>query len=695
MSPPVATGEAGAPVLALVDAVPRLAGLAVTSLGVVGTPLLLLDAFHPLPVLAGAGVLLVGLELAWRRYLPRPGPATRRTAVVSLLALLVAVVFAGANARYASQHLLVDGDPAVYAVTGQLLADDGSIVQHTRAQELFGGGERLNYAGTGFDADADESTVRPSFMHLLPEVLAVASWVGGPAALLRANAVLAGLALLAVFACGARLIGPAWSLLAMLALGLLLPEQHFSRDAFSEIPSQLLLFAGLTLLVDVIRRRDRRRNPVPVGVVAGLLMGASCLARIDAFVSLIPLIVFLTVLALAGARRLAAGILGGLAVSTGLAVLDLVIASPSYLHLQAAQLRQIFAVLTIVGLAGAVATIRPAAALRLWTRLRGPRLGTSAAASVGLLAGYAYAVRPHVAIARHLVPQQPTPVNSLQVAEGKPLEFGRSYDELSMHWLSWYVGPLALALGVLGFALLLRRVLGAGRPGRARDGDLAVLLVLLVVGASSALYLWKPSVSPVQYWATRRFLPLTFPGLLLCAGWCLGRLWDAGGRARPRGAWLVRSTAAFGVVALLAPPLAYLRGHVRDRDYVPMLAATRQICAALGPHDAVLLLGAPISMSLPQTVGALCGVPVGVLDNTTTHADLAVAYRLASKAGKRLVYLSPVERELIFDGFIEADYRKVVDLPISVEALSLTKRPSARFVFPLTVWFAVAPAPPS
>ncbi len=690
MSTPVSSRGASAAVVSIVDAVPRVAGFALTSLGVVGTPLLLLDAFHPLPVLLGSGLLLVAMELGWQRRGPRPGPVPRRTAVISVLALLGAIAFSGVNARYASQHLLVDGDPAVYAVSGQLLADNGSIVQHTRARTLFGGTARLNYAGTGFDADADEATVRPSFMHLLPEVLAVASWAGGPAMLLRANAVLAGLALLAVFACGARLVGPVWSLMAMAALALLLPEQHFSRDAFSEIPSQLLLFAGLTLLIDLIRRRDRLRSPVLLGAIGGLVIGASCLARIDAFVTLIPLVVFLTALSVGGARRLAAGLLAGLGVTTVLGVLDLVIASPSYLRLQAPQVRMIVAALAVVLVVGTVVATQPVRAMALWARLRGPILGSVAAGTIGLLAVYAYAVRPHVAIARNLVAGQPTPVNGLQVAEGRPVELGRSYDELSMHWLSWYVGPVALALGVLGFALLLRHVL-AGRRGR--DGDLAVLLVLLVVGASSVLYLWKPSVSPVQYWATRRFLPLTFPGLLLCAGWCLGWLWDAGGRARPAGAWLVRTGAVLGVVALLAPPLSYLRGHLRDRDYVPMLAAARQICAALGPHDAVLLLGAPISMSLPQTVSALCGVPVGVLDNTTTHADLATSYRLAQKAGKRLVYLSPVAHQLIFDGFIEAEYHKVVDLSVSVEALSLTRRPSARFAFPLTVWFAVAPPP--
>lgn len=699
------------PVLPVIDAVPRLAGFALTALGLVGTPLLLINRFRPCPVLLGTALVLVLLELLWRRRAQRAGQATRRTAIVSVLALLLAGGFAVGNGRYDSQHLLVDGDPAVYAVSGQLLADTGSIALDTQANEIFGGASHLNYAGTGFDANADEDEVRPGFMHLFPETLAVASWIGGPSWLLRTNAMLAGLALLAVFACGARLIGPVWALVATTGLALLLPEQHFSRDTFSEIPSQLLLFAGLTLLIDVVRARNRapadsaRRVPAVVpGVVAGLVMGASAIARIDAFVSLMPLGIFLVVLVLAGARRLAVGIGAGLAVCTLVGVLDLILASPTYLHLQASQSRMIVAGVVAVAVAGAVVLVRPGWFLRLWGRTRGPVLGGAAAAAVLLLAAFAWFLRPHVDIG-HQVVAGLSPVTSVQKSEGLPIDASRTYDELSLHWLGWYLGPIALALGVIGFALLLRRCLG--RPGSQPDSagpraDLAMLLVLLVVGATTALYLWKPSVSPVQYWATRRFLPLAFPGLLLCAGWCLARLWAAGAggaraggtrRNRPQLWWLVRTAAVLGALAILVPPLTYLKGHLRDRDYVPLLAATNAICRGLGPKDAVLLLGSPISNSLPQTVQAVCKVPVAVIDNTTTHADLAVAYRAAEAAGKRLVYLSPVDHQRIADGIIDGDYSQVVHEVVSVEALSLTRRPTDRYAFPLSVWLAVAPAP--
>ncbi|MCW2724356.1 MAG: hypothetical protein JWN35_1277, partial [Frankiales bacterium] len=526
----------------------------------------------------------------------------------------------------------------------------------------------------------DTATVRPTFLHLLPEALAVASWVGGPRALLTANALLAGFSLLAVFAFGARLVRPVWSLVAMTALAVSLPQLHFSRDTFSEIPAQLLLFAGLTLLYDVTRRRERLRSPLLPGLVAGLVLGASCIARIDAFFYLVPLTVFLTVLAVAGAARLAAGVAGGVLVAAALGYVDLRAASPRYLELQAANLHLIWAALAAVVLAAVATLVWRDRALALWERLPRPALGTAAGGLIVVLGLFAYFARPHLQTAHNIPDGQPTAVEALQQAEGFAVQPGRSYDELSLHWLGWYLGPVALALGILGFALLVRRAL------RTRDGSLPGLAFLLVFGASSLLYLWKPSIIPVQYWATRRYLPATLPGLLLCAAW-LPNISGSWRRLRPPVGVVV-------AVALLAAPLWFLRGHATDREYVPMLDATARICAALQPDDAVVILGRPpMSTGMPQTIGAFCHVPVAVVSDPTTNRELATAYRAAHAAGRRLVYLSPTPSTSLPDGPVAGSFRQLVDTTVSVEALSLLHRPDGRFTFPFTVWFAAAPPP--
>lgn len=672
--------DAPATVLPLVDAVPRLAAFFLVALGLVGTPLVLAGAFTPLPLAVLGGALVVGLELVWRRVAPQRSRVSRRTAVVSLLALLVAVVSTAANARWGSQHLLVDGDPAVYAVTGQLLAATGSLEIETMARTVFGGVDSFNYAGAGFDAYDDETFLLPSFLHLLPQALAVASWVGGPQALLWMNAVLSGAALLAVFAFGARLLGrPGWALLAMTALALTLPQQHFSRDTFSEIPAQLLVFAGLALTYDAVQRR---RDAVLPGLVPGLVLGVSCLARIDAFFYLIPLTVLVTVLFVAGARLLATGFAAGVAAGAVLGYVDLRVGSPSYLGLQSDNLDLIFVALGLTAVLCAVALAAHHQARALWERVRGRALAWAVAGVVALLSLFAGLVRPHVQEARGLSPTQPTAVASLQERAGLPVDPLRSYDERSLEWLTWYLGPVAVVLGLLGFTILVWRTLVRHRSPEQARAALAGLAFLLVFGASTALYLWRPSIIPVQYWATRRFLPVTIPGLLLCAAWLPTAV--PGRRARS----VVGAAVA---IALLLPPLLFLPGHATEREYVPMLSVTEQLCAALEPDDAVVLVGGGrLATGLPQTLQIFCEVPVAVVSSTTTRDDLATAAQAAAEQGRRLVLLSPVPDPTVADGPVPGEFSEIVDEKVSVVALTLTGRPDERFAFPMTVYLAPA-----
>jgi len=683
-SPPVdAEGVVRGPgVLGPVDALPRLAAFFFTAVGVVGLPLLLAGRFTRVPVLVGVVVVTIALELLWRRLVDRPAAVSRREAVVSLLAVGVAVLSTMANARWGSQHLLVDGDPAVYAVTGQLLAQTGSLEIPTLAQSVFGGNASLNYAGAGFDLDVGGASVRPSFMHLLPMVLAIASWLGGAQALLWANAVVSGAALLAVFVVGARLLPrPEWSLLAMTALALSLPQQHFSRDTFSEIPAQLLVFAGIALLFDAVRSR---RSGVVAGVLAGLVLGASCIARIDAFSYLIPLVVVATVLVLAGRGRLAAGMTGGTAVGAVLGYLDLRLGSPSYLGLQLENLNLILTALTAMTLLCAAALLLRRRAVGLWERIRGRALAASVVLLVLLLGAYAGVVRPLVEVGRNLSPDQPTAVGSLQEAAGTAVDPLRSHDELSLQWLTWYLGPAAVALGLLGLTVLVWRTLARQRSTGDAQAALAGLAFLLVFGASTALYLWRPSIVPVHYWATRRFLPVTIPGLLLLAS-------VAASAVPGRRGWRPVA-AAVATVALLAPPLVYLRGHATEREYVPMLAVTEQLCAALEPDDAVVLIGGVrLSTAMPQTLRAFCDVPVAIMSGTTTPTDLKAIAAAVRAAGRRPVFLSPVAGPFVAAGPVPGTFRSVVSEQVSVVALTLTTRPQEVFIFPIQVFLAEAP----
>src|SRR5207245_11034655 len=64
----------------------------------------------------------------------------------------------------------------------------------------------------------------------------------------------------------------------------------------------------------------------------------------------------------------------------------------------------------------------------------------------------------------------------------------------------------AVVVAFAGFVIL---------ASRARRGDGAAATVFLVVVPVTVLYLARPSISPDQPWAMRRYLPVVIPGLAI------------------------------------------------------------------------------------------------------------------------------------------------------------------------------------
>ncbi len=493
------------------DALVRSAAFAVVALGLVGLPLALLGQFRRLPVAVGTVLVFAALHLLWLRWQrgserPAEGATERGRShqVVAVLALLLAVGSGVVNGANAYEHLLVDGDPAVYAATGASLARTGELTIPTRLDDLYAGNETINVAGAGYFQSPDEPTVYPQFFHLLPVLLAVATWLGGTTLLLLVTPLLGAASLLAFYAFAARVVRPPWALLSTAALAVLLPQLHFSRDTFSEIPSQLLVFTGLALLWDVTGPRTARRTGTAAlagGLVTGLVLGASAMARIDAFLYLVPIA---AALLFVRAGRTGLAVVLGLAVSATLAIVDGYVGSPVYVESVEGPLLQTALALLLVAVAAVVVRRNPS-----WVPRLGARLAWPVAGLVVALAAVAWFVRPYVQVTRKIPDRTNETIATLQRAEGLPVDVPRSYDELTMVWLSWYLGPVALTLGLLGLAWLSWRVL--------RGRDLRLAPFVLLVGLATAVYLWHPGIFPVHYWASRRFLPVTFPGLILLA----------------------------------------------------------------------------------------------------------------------------------------------------------------------------------
>jgi hypothetical protein len=680
------------PAVRIIASLPVLVPVFVGLLTVSAMTLMLLERYRGVVALVIAAVLMVGavriVGLGERRV-------TRKELVVDLLALLLAVGFAGVNAKLATQDVVISRDPGVYSVASQWLVHHQSVDVDTMTR-IFGGTRGLQSQSVGIGIRPEPDHVYFQGSHGLPAVLAVAGTVFGPRIMYGANAVLGGLALLAVYGFGRILIGRWPAFAAAVLVGATLPQLAFSRDTYTEPISQLLLFGGLSLLM--LAKRGRW----PLWFLGGLVIAGSCVTRIDSFLVLPPVIatgaLFLG-FAPKGERKAAgldtAALYVGVTIPAALGYLDLKLFSAGYLHSLRADFRRI-EVLIVVALVAAVVLVVLCWSTPLVRRLTELRqvTRTRIAAVVGggfLLLGALLAVRPLLMTAHGLDdPGKQAFLKTLQVAEKVTIDPTRTYAESTVTWLTWYLGPFLVILGLLGLAVLLVRAV--------RNGDLSLTPFLLLFVVTGLGYLVKPSITPDQIWAMRRFLPTVVPALALAAmlvvalvlawlrtrppGWSIGAglvaavalvspafhpitasrlgaialvlILSAGVLLALRGSrrLLSAGVATLALLALAVPIARTTRPLGTTAQGVGQLAELQHVCAGLPANAAVFLLG-NISRTLPMSLRAFCDVPATWVDGGIPPAlsDMKVIRTALRKSGKELYLLGQgdIQRTVVSD----------------------------------------------
>lgn len=574
---------------------------------------ILVGAFTPVVVLPA---ILVVVVATWR-LVPAPVRLGRDAVVGAGAALAMTVLWAAANAHFAAETLLVQRDPGFLTLQGLWLVDnaDPSIPLRSAAA--------VAEAIPGASAVAEAFSQRGDLMDAqgaktFPGLLAVVGWAAGSRGVLAGNVLIAGVALLALYDVARRLTSPLWALLPVGALALTLPFLYFTRTPFTEPTTLVLVLGGLAVLWSAfVDLRTWRFG------LAGAMVGAGALSRIDGAAVAAGLVLALGVVAAASSqperrRALRRGLRAGLAGAAAMVALgyaDVRVNSAGYLVEHSGLYAGVIG-LFVASAAAAVALERVSRSPRVtgWITARRDRVATWAAVAVSV-AAVVLLSRP-LWMQAHGFDEGSSYAQFIAAAQrtaGVAVDGTRSYDEMTMLWLGWYLGPVALVVGVAGIATMVAHAI------RRRRAELVVLL--LTLGVPALVYVVRPSITPDHVWAMRRLLPAAMPLLLLSATWALQR-WArvATSRSRPAGSVGLAGVGLVAAAVLLWPLATWGTLHT-VADYRGRSAQVQALCDLVGTSPVVVVLGE--GPTLLPTVRIVCGSDVVELADPPTRETLA------------------------------------------------------------------------
>ncbi|MGF1645835.1 MAG: hypothetical protein ACFCVF_02775 [Kineosporiaceae bacterium] len=647
---------------------------------------------------AAFGALAIGAVLAWLVARQVPVPAIPAWAVVAVV--LIAVAAGGWAALTHGEHVAVRRDAGAYATYALSLArfggvpiDPGIDVLGVAATDPFvrvGGAANYQVPVVEGGQVVDLEIV-PQFLVGTPAVLTLGWWVAGWQGLFVVPAVVGAAALAGFGALAAVTAGPRTAVGATAALALAQPVLLANRQTYSEPLSLLFLVTAGTVLTLAVAA-GRTGTAARLGLLAGALFGANMFVRVDGLreaVLLIPVVTVLVLLRHPAARGLVLGLVA-LAVPAALAATPW---SSPYV----AQVRDsLFPLLAGAGVLAAAAAAVVALGRRVPPRRVAPLLALlpGAAAAAVAVTGLGLVSRPLWLVDYHdpLLPGLGDFVGSLQMAQGLPVDPMRSYAEHTVTWLSWWLGPAAVAAAFCAAVML------AWAGARAvTTGGMPPWLPVLVVGlASTVLTLARPGITPDHPWADRRLVTTALPTVALLAA--VAFAWLVGEAARLRGAKVrataVAATAVVATTALLVPPALATWPVATDRTEVGQPAAADAVCAEL-PEDAVLIaVDDPTRVLWGPVLRARCGVGVVGIAAQSDAGDHRQRVREAAETARENGYApvalagaTPGPRDDLAAA-LDAQWSPVVQLDTTEPQRWLEQRPDGTRPLSLQVWLA-------
>ena len=247
---------------------------------------------------------------------------------------------------------------------------------------------------------------------------------------------------------------------------------------------------------------------------------------------------------------------------------------------------------------------------RRWFAGHRDSIAIVAAITVAIAYLAVWAIRPAVMHPRSTPSQF---LADLQKAGGLPLDSARTYAEDTFIWLSWYLGPVVIALAGIGAAVAVARII--------RRPSATYLLVLSVAGIETVIYAWNPAIAPDQIWAMRRFVPAAMPLLVLLAALAVAVISSL--LASQAGSLAGKAAVSVGAAGMILFPIATTLPVRYFQPEANFSAGITESCRAIGPKAAIVV--APSDVLAEENISALrswCNVPVAMLTRPFTAAQM-------------------------------------------------------------------------
>jgi len=554
---------------------------------------------------------LLAYAALWR-FVPATDAPSSADTTGAALAVAGAAGWVALNLPLAAELFVPRRDPSLYLTLAAWMSQhEAPAIDINRGLELADGIEGTT-AQLGAFTSTLEGVVYLQGGDLLPGVLAVGGWLAGIEGILATNIVIGAVGMLAVYGLARTVLGPLVSLVPVFALAASTPYAYLSRATYSEGIMLLVCAAGLAWLIASVRE-----GRTGLAVVGGVFVGVAGYARIDAPAALIGPIIALGALALATPSdrlprltrsALAFTLAGGFTMTTS--VVALALNDRPYLKGHLDEIIPLWLVLVGFSVAAGVMFLvrHRVMAAELSTRTLRVLAITAVSIVVGLW--IFWLSRPLWYEGHFQVGPVVGSVERLQERAGLEIDGTRSYEELTMYWVIWYYGIVAVLLACVGFAMLLYR--------GVREAQVAAVVLVFATLAVMGMYFTKVSITPDQIWAYRRLLPIITPGVLIAATvpvqWLLKGRW-------PLRAAAVVAGAAIAITPIIAwtPLIAVVEGR-GEQEF------TETICEAVGDRT-VAMVGPSAPPNFALTLRTVCDTDVVTVHDPSQEVLGALAER--------------------------------------------------------------------